>query len=505
MLNTGCVRYDVVAGRGAVKRVDNRGIEHVQVVGADAERLPDKVEMLTSGHLVARDAYEVDVDEPKVDAELTRGGYDRLGPPRYPGEHGVEEALVHDLDTATAQPTGQDLGEPVHALRDAAQAVGTVPDGVHRGHHGEEHLRGADVGRGLLAADVLLARLQRQAVGGGAVCVDGYADQPTRQGPLEPRAYGHVARVRSAISERDAEALRRTDGDVGTRLARRSEQAERQQIGGDCDERTALVRRSDDGVEVADSAGRTGVLHDDAEEITLGQAADQVGDDDLDAERLGARLQDSERLRKQVGVDDQDVGLALDRAAHDRHRLGDRGALVEQRGVGGRQTGEVGDDGLEVEQCLEPTLRDLGLVGRVGGVPGRVLEHIAQHDRRGVRVVVAEPDHLHEPAVAPSQGTKLRQCLGLGGRLGQVERAQRPDRLRDCGGGQLVERAKTDGLEHLRDLGVGWADMPRRERRCCLELGQGDLRRAGHGGSSQGAVGLPPPLSRRTTHRSRAA
>ncbi len=461
--------------------------------------------MLAGGHLIARDTYEVGVDEPKVDAELTRGGYDRLGPPRHPGEHGVEEPLVHDLDTAAAQPTGQHPGQPMHALRDRAQPLGTVPHGVHRGHHGEEHLRGADVGRGLLAADVLLAGLQRQAVGGRAVGVDGDADQPTRQGPLEPRAYGHVARVRPAIAKRYAEPLRRTDRHIGTRLARRPEQAERQQIGGDCDERTALVRRSDDGVEVADGAGCAGVLHDDAEEITNWQAVGQVGDDDLDAERLGARLQDSERLREQIGVDDQDVGLALDRAAHDRHRLGNRGALVEQRRVGGRQTGEVGDDRLEVEECLEPALRDLRLVGRVGGVPGGVLEHVAQHDRRGVRVVVAEPDHLDQPAVAPSQGTKLRQCLGLGGRLGQVQRAQRPDRLRDCGGGQLVERAKPDGLEHLRDLGVGWADMPRRERRCCLELGQGDLRRAGHGGSSQGAVGLPPPLSRRTTHRSRAA
>ena len=45
-----------------------------------------------------------------------------------------------------------------------AQPVGPVVDGVHAGHHREQHLRGADVARGLLAADVLLARLQRQAV-----------------------------------------------------------------------------------------------------------------------------------------------------------------------------------------------------------------------------------------------------------------------------------------------------------------------------------------------------
>jgi hypothetical protein len=39
----------------------------------------------------------------------------------------------------------------------------------------------------------------------------------------------------------------------------------------------------------------------------------------------------------------------------------------------------------KLTQRFEPTLRDLGLVGRVRGVPGRVLEHVAQdHARRVV-------------------------------------------------------------------------------------------------------------------------
>ena len=57
-------------------------------------------------------------------------------------------------------------------------------------------------------------------------------------------------------------------------------------------------------------------------------------------------------------------------AADQRHRLGGRGRLVEHGGAGDRQPGEVGDHRLEVEQRLEPALADLGLVGRVGGVPG---------------------------------------------------------------------------------------------------------------------------------------
>jgi hypothetical protein len=48
-----------------------------------------------------------------------------------------------------------------------------VVDGVHRGDDGEQHLGGADVGGGLLAADVLLAGLQREAVGLAPLGVDG--------------------------------------------------------------------------------------------------------------------------------------------------------------------------------------------------------------------------------------------------------------------------------------------------------------------------------------------
>ena len=110
-------------------------------------------------------------------------------------------------------------------------------------------------------------------------------------------------------------------------------------------------------------------------------------------------------------------GVAL-RAAYERHRLGGGGALVEQRRVGGRQPGQVGDHGLEVEQRLEAALGDLGLVGRVGGVPGRVLEHVAPDHRRRDRRVVAQADHR------------------LGGTVLRGERAQRPR------GGLLVERVR---------------------------------------------------------------
>ena len=107
----------------------------------------------------------------------------------------------------------------------AAQPVGAVVDRVHRRHDGEQHLRGADVRRRLLAADVLLARLQREPVGGVARGILRDADEAAGQLALEARAHGHVAGVRTAEAHRHAEALRRADGDVGAERTGRARSA----------------------------------------------------------------------------------------------------------------------------------------------------------------------------------------------------------------------------------------------------------------------------------------
>src|SRR2546422_2437705 len=83
---------------------------------------------------------------------------------------------MHDAVAEPGHRLREQDGEGVHALGDAAQPFGPVIHGVHARHHGEEHLRGADVARGLLAPDVLLARLQRHAERGTAGGIARYAD-----------------------------------------------------------------------------------------------------------------------------------------------------------------------------------------------------------------------------------------------------------------------------------------------------------------------------------------
>ena len=132
-----------------------------------------------------------------------------------------------------------------------------------------------------------------------------------------------------------------------------------------------------------------GMLEQHAEDVLGHQVGRRVAHDDVDAERLGPGGDHRDGLGVALGVDEERVAVVAGRAAGQRHGLGGRGALVEHRGVGDLHPGEVAHHRLEVEQRLEPALADLGLVGRVGRVPGRVLQHVAEDDARRVGAVVA--------------------------------------------------------------------------------------------------------------------
>ena len=67
------------------------------------------------------------------------------------------------------RPAASAAGQRVDAAGDRLQALGAVPDRVGGRHVGEQRLRGADVGGRLVAADVLLARLQGEAIAGPAL------------------------------------------------------------------------------------------------------------------------------------------------------------------------------------------------------------------------------------------------------------------------------------------------------------------------------------------------
>ncbi len=150
----------------------------------------------------------------------------------------VEIRRVGLTQAGRRQGSLEGLREPVNAFANRAKALGAVIHRVHRGDVGEERLRRADVGRGFLATNVLLAGLERHAVGALATRVHRHTDDPPRRLPNERVTRGKERGMRSAVAERDAESLRIPDDRVGAHLAWRHEQRERHQIGRDRDEHT---------------------------------------------------------------------------------------------------------------------------------------------------------------------------------------------------------------------------------------------------------------------------
>src|SRR6185436_5932708 len=94
-------------------------------------------------------------------------------------------------------------------------ALRPVIDRKHRSYDRQEDLRRADITRRLFAADVLLASLHCHAQGTIALRVDRNADDAARHGALIFVPRGKERGMRAAITHRNAEALCRTNGDVG--------------------------------------------------------------------------------------------------------------------------------------------------------------------------------------------------------------------------------------------------------------------------------------------------
>ena len=175
-----------------------------------------------------------------------------------------------------------------------------------------------------------------------------------------------------------------------------------------------------------------------------------VGNHHLQAQRRGAGLDDGNRLRVAVAGDDADMAFGFDAAPRQRHRLGRRSGFVEHGGVRHRHRSQVADHGLEVNQSLHAALADFGLVGRIGRVPGRVLQDVAQYHARRVGAVIALADPALEQHVALGQGLELCQGLGLTHGRGQLHRRGAPDAGGHDGVYQPIKRGLAHGVQHMR-------------------------------------------------------
>ena len=309
--------------------------------------------------------------------------------------------------------------------------------------------------------------------------------------------------MRAAEAERHAEALGDAHGDVGAELAGRARAGS-----GPAGRRRRRPARRARG-RSSTSGRRSRTAPDDARVLAAarrssspaGSPSARSATTHLDAERLGPGAQHGDASAGGVSASTRNTALGAPCSARrqQRHGLGGGGGLVEQRGVGHGQAGEVGDHRLEVQQRLEPALADLRLVRRVGGVPGRVLQHVAPDHRRGDGAVVAEPDHRDGDACCGRRARAARRAprsrcaaggsveAGLGVADGGGHGRGRPARRATATPMAASISASSSGRGPMCRSANGGA---------ALELGE---RRAGRSRRASGGLGRrgrrPPPLS----------
>ena len=458
-------------GRGR-QRLVGGGAGAGRGAGGAREHLRDRVHVGAGRRLVEGDAdvaarVIAEVDPRGLRRRPHRGGESRLA--RRDAQR-VEERVVALDDAERFQPGGQQARQPVRPPGDRPQPVRTVIRGVHARDVGQQRLRGADVRRGALAPDVLLAGLEGHAVRPAPPRVHRHADHPPRHLPGAGAAGREERGVRPAAARRHAEALRAADHHVGAHLARRGRQRQGEQIGGRDHERPRRVRPGRHRTQIEQAAERVGRLRQHPEQIVRAAAAlrrgAQVGHVDPDAERLRAPAHHRDGLGKAVRGDQEAPRLGtppgLQPEQH-RHRLGRGRRFVEQGRVGDLHPRQIRDGGLEVQQRLQAALRDLGLVRRVRGVPAGVLEQVAADHRGRHAAVVAETDERPPPLVAGGQRAHPRQELRLRFGGGQVEGRREADARRDRLVQQGVERRRPDHREHAVEIRRARSDVPVRE------------------------------------------
>ena len=131
------------------------------------------------------------------------------------------------------------------------------------------------------------------------------------------------------------------------------------------------------------------ILEDTATESGGGYVG-EVSDDDLDTEGFGACVEQRNGLWMASRGDKETCGSL--EIVTEGHCLGSGRRLVEHRGIGNRHTRKIADHGLEIDKGLHAPLRDLRLIGSVGGIPAGVLQNIAADHGGKMCPVVSHTD-----------------------------------------------------------------------------------------------------------------
>ena len=233
---------------------------------------------------------------PSAKPGLTPASWQRAMTLRSTGASQPHRELAHDrllVQRLDAVERGQRLARVVRALQQqlaeldepAAAQPGEVDDAGQR----VERLGGADVRGRLLAADVLLARLQRQHEAAAPVDVARLARDAPGHAAQVGLGGGEEAERRAAEVQAVAERLALAHGHVDAALARRLEDPQRDRVVGADDHRRRVLGGGRQRGGVLDRAEEVGLLEDDGARVLVDGGGPRVGVGDAVAQRRPRR------------------------------------------------------------------------------------------------------------------------------------------------------------------------------------------------------------------------
>ena len=387
----------------------------------------------------------------------------RNGDARWRGHfYRVEIMLAVKSVAKRLQFGGQHIRLAVDVGGDVAQSDRAMIHGIHARHDGQQCLRGADVAGGLVALDVLLTGLQGHAQCRAALAVLAHTDDAARDDALEIVLAGKEGRMWPAIAHRHSETLAVAQYHIGTPRTGALQQHKAHDVGSHGYERPHGMHLFGKGGKAFHLTVLGRILQHGTVKLLGDVHLFVVAYHQFDAQRTATGDEQVDGLREAIGRDEElaDACLLLGARTgiveHD-HRLRSGSGLIEQRCVGDLQPCQVADHCLEIEQCLQAALGYLGLIGRIGGVPSRILQHIAFHHVGHNAVVVAQSDIRAVELVLGAHLADMGCKFGLGHGLWQVEVLLQADGRGNRLGDQFLDAGHPDGGEHGVNILLAWA------------------------------------------------
>ncbi|MPM33738.1 hypothetical protein SDC9_80316 [bioreactor metagenome] len=120
----------------------------------------------------------------------------------------------------------------MNTFRNLFQSLGSVVNGIERGHSCQQCLSSTNIGRGLFALDVLFPCLQGHAQCILAVNVFRYANDPPRHTAFILITRSKKSSRRTTEKHGNSKSLAAAESNISSPLARRCQQYERHQVRG---------------------------------------------------------------------------------------------------------------------------------------------------------------------------------------------------------------------------------------------------------------------------------